>query len=80
MGELKSQPPAGRSTLIDDIACGCETGENRVLWCEKLLVSMPSKGYEPDVISYNMLINGYCKTLKVEEAMKLSNEMFHVGM
>ena len=35
--------------------------------------------YEFDVISYTVLIYGFCKTLKVEEAMKLYNKMLLVG-
>lgn len=41
---------------------------------------MTSKGYRPDVVSYIILINGYCKMEKVEEAMILCTEMVSKGI
>ena len=51
---------------------------------KELFVSMSSKGYEfvykYDVISYyTVLIYGYCKTLKVEEAMEIYNKMLRAS-
>ncbi|GMP77350.1 hypothetical protein CsSME_00033650 [Camellia sinensis var. sinensis] len=37
--------------------------------------SMVDKGIEPDTLSYNILINRYCKNIKIEEAMDLFQEM-----
>jgi pentatricopeptide repeat domain-containing protein 1 len=34
-------------------------------------VSVVNKGCKRNVVSYNSLINGYCKNRKVDEAMRL---------
>ena len=47
----------------------------RMVDARELFVSMAIKGHECDVISYNVLINGYCKSLKIEEAMRFYRHM-----
>jgi pentatricopeptide repeat protein len=41
----------------------------------KLFREMPSKNICPNVVTYNVLIDGFCKEGKLEEAMKLFYEM-----
>nr|XP_023920736.1 pentatricopeptide repeat-containing protein At3g22470, mitochondrial-like [Quercus suber] len=41
---------------------------------------MVERGCSLDVISYNILINGYCKGKKIDEAMRLFHEMSNKGM
>ena len=42
--------------------------------------TMVEKGCSPDVFSYTILINGYCKIKKIDEAMHLFHEMSNKGM
>ena len=41
---------------------------------------MITKGCKPNVFSYNILINGYCKAEMIDEAKQLFNEMIHQGL
>jgi hypothetical protein len=36
-----------------------------------IFCDMVEKGITPDVVSYNALINGFCKSLRVGEVMHL---------
>jgi hypothetical protein len=37
-------------------------------------------GVKPDVISYNILINGYCFHVKVDESIKQLDHMVSIGL
>nr|DAD32818.1 TPA_asm: hypothetical protein HUJ06_011669 [Nelumbo nucifera] len=39
-----------------------------------------TKGLEVDVFSYNALINGYCRSRRMDEAVNLFEEMHHKGL
>ena len=41
---------------------------------------MVEKGCSLDVFSYNILINGYCKSKKIDEAKRLFHEMSNKGI
>ena len=41
---------------------------------------MVEKGFSPDLFSYNILINGYCKSKQIDEAMRLFHEMSNKGI
>ncbi|KAI5322372.1 hypothetical protein L3X38_031444 [Prunus dulcis] len=41
---------------------------------------MLSKGSMVNVVSYNTLINGYCKLKKIDEAMMLFLDLCHKGL
>ncbi|KAG0456400.1 hypothetical protein HPP92_024188 [Vanilla planifolia] len=38
------------------------------------------EGFDPDVVTYNTLINGYCRKGRVEEALRLFKVMFRRGV
>lgn len=44
-----------------------------------IFCDMVEQGVTPDVVSYNALINGLCKTSRVSEAMLLYDEMLTKG-
>jgi pentatricopeptide repeat protein len=46
----------------------------------KLLDSMVLVGLKPDSITYNILINGYCKTGRVQDALTLFSQMLRTGV
>lgn len=46
----------------------------------KLINSMASWGLAHDVYSFSMLINGYCKCKRMDEAMRLFEEMRCKGL
>ena len=37
--------------------------------------SMELRGLVPDIVTYNSLLNGYCKKLEIEEALHLFQEI-----
>ncbi|KAJ0775912.1 putative tetratricopeptide-like helical domain superfamily [Helianthus annuus] len=41
---------------------------------------LTSKGLVPDVVAFNSLVNGYCKSLKIEEAMLMFHEITRKGL
>ena len=41
---------------------------------------MVEKGCSPNVYSYTILINGYCKNKRIDEAMHLFHEMSNKGL
>ncbi|MFS7928010.1 putative tetratricopeptide-like helical domain superfamily [Helianthus anomalus] len=54
------------------------------LLCRSIAAPTPypltSKGLVPDVFTYSSLLNGYCKSLKIEEAMHLFHEITRKGL
>lgn len=56
----------------------CESG--LVLQAYKLLMQLPNSGVAPDVITYNTLINGYCKGRNIDGAFKLFKDMQWKGI
>ncbi|KAF0912799.1 hypothetical protein E2562_019021 [Oryza meyeriana var. granulata] len=63
---------------------GVETGcrkaaRRRIYEAGRLFRRMGEKGLEPDVVTYNCLINGLCKTYRVERAHDLFDEMLRKG-
>ncbi|KAL4389091.1 hypothetical protein AHAS_Ahas03G0010400 [Arachis hypogaea] len=51
----------------------CEAGE--VLNAYKLLKQLAGSGVVPNIITYNILINGFCKTGNINAAIKLFKEL-----
>ncbi|CAI9781251.1 unnamed protein product [Fraxinus pennsylvanica] len=49
--------------------------DSRIEEARELFDLMEAKGHKRNVVSYTVLINGYCKCQKVEEAMRLFKEM-----
>ena len=41
---------------------------------------MVERGRSPNVFSYNILINGYCKNKRIDEARSLFDEMSNKGV
>uniref|UniRef100_A0A0D9VYP9 Pentacotripeptide-repeat region of PRORP domain-containing protein n=1 Tax=Leersia perrieri TaxID=77586 RepID=A0A0D9VYP9_9ORYZ len=63
---------------------GVETGcrkaaRRRIYEAGRLFRRMGEKGLEPDVVTYNCLINGLCKTYRVERAHEVFDEMLRKG-
>jgi pentatricopeptide repeat protein len=46
----------------------------------KLLDSMVLVGLKPNGVTYNTLINGYCKTGRVQDALTLFSQMLRTGV
>uniref|UniRef100_A0A6N2MLF0 Pentacotripeptide-repeat region of PRORP domain-containing protein n=1 Tax=Salix viminalis TaxID=40686 RepID=A0A6N2MLF0_SALVM len=57
---------------------GCRKAIRRRIWeANRLFKIMLFKGFVPDVVTYNCLINGCCKTNKIERALELFEEMIN---
>ncbi|KAA8546433.1 hypothetical protein F0562_002828 [Nyssa sinensis] len=55
---------------------GCRKAIKRRLWeANHLFRIMLFKGFVPDVVTYNCLINGCCKTSRIERALELFDDM-----
>ncbi|KAF6173825.1 hypothetical protein GIB67_003826, partial [Kingdonia uniflora] len=46
----------------------------------KVFHSMVNKDLKPNIIIYNILINGYCKTKNLDEAMQILEDMCNKGL
>ncbi|EPS59883.1 binding protein, partial [Genlisea aurea] len=56
--------------------CGSRKAVRRRIWeANRLFRLMIFKGHEPDVVTYNSLINGCCKTSRIERALELLEDM-----
>lgn len=59
---------------------GCKKAIRRRLWeANHLFRIMLFKGFVPDVVTYNCLIDGCCKTNRIERALELFNDMHKRG-
>ncbi|RVX17837.1 Pentatricopeptide repeat-containing protein [Vitis vinifera] len=55
---------------------GCRKAVRRRLWeANHLFRIMLFKGFVPDVVTYNCLIDGCCKTYRIERALELFDDM-----
>ncbi|KAL4185718.1 hypothetical protein AMTRI_Chr10g232070 [Amborella trichopoda] len=55
---------------------GCSKAIRRRLWeANHLFRLMVFKGFKPDVVTYNCLIDGLCKTYRIGRALELLNDM-----
>ncbi|XP_009783883.1 pentatricopeptide repeat-containing protein At1g77405 [Nicotiana sylvestris] len=60
---------------------GCRKAIRRRIWeANHLFRLMLFKGFVPDVVTYNSLINGCCKTNRIERAMELLDDMVKRGI
>ncbi|MBA0881272.1 hypothetical protein Goshw_013299, partial [Gossypium schwendimanii] len=67
------------ATLHGHLDC-CIGGDfNRLDKARKVFHLMIKKGCAPDISSYNIMINGYCKAKRIDEAMELFHEIFQKG-
>lgn len=59
---------------------GCRKAIRRRIWeANHLFRLMLFKGFVPDVVTYNCLIDGCCKTYRIERALELLNDMNEKG-
>lgn len=59
---------------------GCKKAVRRRLWeANHLFRVMLFKGFVPDVVTYNCLIDGCCKTYRIERALELFDDMSKRG-
>lgn len=59
---------------------GCKKAIRRRLWeANHLFRLMLFKGFVPDVVTYNCLIDGCCKTYRIERALELFDDMIKRG-
>ncbi|CAN4121089.1 unnamed protein product [Withania somnifera] len=59
---------------------GCRKAIRRRIWeANHLFRLMLFKGFVPDVVTYNSLINGCCKTNRIERALELLDDMVKRG-
>ncbi|KAJ8762774.1 hypothetical protein K2173_022903 [Erythroxylum novogranatense] len=59
---------------------GCRKAIRRRLWeANHLFRLMLFKGFVPDVVTYNCLIDGCCKTYRIERALELLKDMISRG-
>ncbi|GKB80753.1 pentatricopeptide repeat-containing protein [Tanacetum coccineum] len=59
---------------------GCKKAIRRRMWeANHLFRIMLFKGFKPDVVTYNCLIDGCCKTYRIERALELFNDMEKQG-
>lgn len=59
---------------------GCKKAIRRRLWeANHLFQIMIFKGFVPDVVTYNSLINGCCKTYRIGRALELLEDMSKKG-
>ncbi|CAL4918911.1 unnamed protein product [Urochloa decumbens] len=62
------------------VGTGCrKAARRRIYEAGRLFRRMGEKGLEPDVVTYNCLINGLCKTYRVERAHEVFDEMLKKG-
>ncbi|KAJ1293709.1 hypothetical protein BS78_01G089400 [Paspalum vaginatum] len=62
------------------VGTGCrKAARRRIYEAGRLFRRMGEKGLEPDVVTYNCLINGLCKTYRVERAHEVFDEMLMKG-
>ncbi|KAJ3674103.1 hypothetical protein LUZ60_006095 [Juncus effusus] len=55
---------------------GCKKAIRRRIWeANRMFRRMVINGFQPDLITYNCLINGLCKTYRIERAHELFDEM-----
>ncbi|KAM5569103.1 pentatricopeptide repeat-containing protein [Rosa sericea] len=55
---------------------GCRKATRRRLWeANHMFRNMLFRGFVPDVVTYNALINGCCKTYRIERALELFEDM-----
>ncbi|RAL45190.1 hypothetical protein DM860_014600 [Cuscuta australis] len=55
---------------------GCRKAIRRRMWeANHLFRLMLFKGFAPDVVTYNSLINGCCKTFRIDRALELLRDM-----
>lgn len=55
---------------------GCRKATRRRLWeANHMFRNMLFRGFVPDVVTYNALINGCCKTYRIERALELFKDM-----
>lgn len=55
---------------------GCKKATRRRLWeANHLFRLMLFKGFVPDIVTYNSLIDGCCKTYRIERALELFEDM-----
>ncbi|XP_047331408.1 pentatricopeptide repeat-containing protein At1g77405 [Impatiens glandulifera] len=55
---------------------GCKKAIRRRMWeANHLFRIMVFKGFIPDIVTYNCLIDGCCKTHRIERALELFNDM-----
>ncbi|KAI3926548.1 hypothetical protein MKX01_011444 [Papaver californicum] len=55
---------------------GCKKAIRRRLWeANHMFRHMIFKGFTPDVVTYNCLIDGCCKTYRIERALELFDDM-----
>ncbi|KAI0510525.1 hypothetical protein KFK09_011129 [Dendrobium nobile] len=67
------EPVHDISSLQERIRDLCLSGD--VLKAYKLLCAIISSGVAPDVVTYNILINGMCKAGKIKQALKLLEDL-----
>ncbi|XP_071711424.1 pentatricopeptide repeat-containing protein At1g77405 [Rutidosis leptorrhynchoides] len=59
---------------------GCKKAIRRRMWeANHLFRIMLFKGFKPDVVTYNCLIDGCCKTNRIERALELFEDMVKQG-
>lgn len=59
---------------------GCKKAIRRRMWeANHLFRLMLFKGFMPDVVTYNCLIDGCCKTYRIERALELFDDMVKRG-
>jgi len=46
----------------------------------KIFADMIKGGYIPDVVLYSIIIDGFVKALKLQEALRLYHKMLHEGI
>ncbi|KAK7280132.1 hypothetical protein RJT34_25194 [Clitoria ternatea] len=56
----------------------CEAGQ--VFNAYKLLVQLADSGVLPDIMTYNILINGFCKKRNINGALKLFKDLQLKGL
>ncbi|KAG8098068.1 hypothetical protein GUJ93_ZPchr0013g34155 [Zizania palustris] len=82
----RCRPDSYTYTVLISWYCriGVETGcrkasRRRIYEAGRLFRRMGEKGLDPDVVTYNCLINGLCKTYRVERAHEVFDEMLRRG-
>ncbi|KAL6577599.1 hypothetical protein OROMI_009927 [Orobanche minor] len=82
--EMKSKGLLGKDTLAlvcrryamaDNVKEAMEAFDNMVNKLNEVCREMREDGFEPDVVSYGILIKAYCKAKKFDEAIELYHEM-----
>ncbi|CAF2039062.1 unnamed protein product [Brassica napus] len=69
----------GKFLEAEELYEGCHT-ENRLDEATQMVDSMGSKGFSPDVVTFNTLINGYCTVGRVGDGLELFCEMGRRGI